>query len=216
MADLDRTRIARRLGRGQSVELDWGLVIASPSQPGARGGGGSYRWTFHDPPIGEDGTRGRRVQRVARQLDDRAWQRIEADLRTLEATMLAQVTGNRLDATFDQVARHWLDPARHPNWSNDCAKKVQSVTTTWLLAETIMVDLSHASGRPRTVPLAQVPIGELTAAIAVEALSHVRMQRAHGTYRAAHECLTACTRRDQELVRETGSTPRSTPHLMAR
>ncbi len=189
MADLDRKRIARRLGRGQSIELEWGLVISAPSEPDARGGGGSYRWTFYDPPVREDGTRGRRVQRSARQLDERAWQRIDADLRALEDTMLAQATGTRLDATFAELAAHWLDPGRHPHWSNDYAKKVQSVTATWLLADEVTVELPRSGGRTSTVRFAQVTLGELTPAIAIEALSHVRSKRAHGTYRAAHECL---------------------------
>ncbi len=46
MADLDRTRILRRLERCQSDVLDWGLLVSPPSQPGARGANGSYRWTF--------------------------------------------------------------------------------------------------------------------------------------------------------------------------
>lgn len=136
MADLERTRIHRRLDRGQAVELDWGLVLSPPSCPGARGGGGSYRWIFYDPPVHEDGTRGERVQRTARELDDRAWLRIEGDLRALEAAMVAQGTGTRLDATFGELAAHWLEPTRHPDWSSDYAKKLRSVTTTWLLADT--------------------------------------------------------------------------------
>lgn len=187
---VDRSRIARRLERGQSVELDWGLLVSPPSQPGARGANGSYRWTFYDPPLREDGTRGKRVHRTARQLDDQTWLRIEGDLRALEATMLAQTTGNRLDATFGQLAEHWLDPARHPDWSPDYAKKVRSVATNWLLADHITVLLPRPVAATRA-PLAQVPLGDLTSAIAVEALSHVLSQRAHGTYRAAHECLTA-------------------------
>ena len=193
MADLERTRIRRRLDRGQAVELDWGLVLSPPSRPGARGGGGSYRWIFYDPPVREDGTRGKRVQRTARELDDKAWLRIESDLRALEAAMVAQATGTRLDATFGELAAHWLEPTRHPDWSSDYAKKVRSVTTTWLLADTITVDLPRPSGRTRTeaVPLSQVPLGDTTASLTVEALGHVLAQRAYGTYRTAHECLTA-------------------------
>ena len=190
MADPNRSRIERSLKRGQTVELEWGLVISAPSDPEGRGGGGSYRWSFYDPPVREDGTRGRRVQRTARRLDDQAWQRIESDLRALEDKMLAQATGTRLDATFEQLARHWLDPARHPDWSADYAKKVQSVTTTWLLADGITVELPRPGNPATPVAFAQVVLDELTPAIAVEALSHVRAQRAHGTYRVAHECLT--------------------------
>lgn len=190
MADVDRTRIARRLLRGQSVELDWGLVLSAPTEPGARGAGGSFRWIFYDPPLREDGTRGKRTQRTARELDDQAWMRIEADLRDLEATMMAQVTGTRLDATFGELAEHWLEPGRHPDWSADYAKKVRSVTANWLLADSITVERTLPGAR-RPVPLSRVVLGELTTAMAIEALSHVLAQRAYGTYRTTHECLTA-------------------------
>ena len=191
MVDLDPTRITRRLARGQSVELDWGLVLTPPKTPGARGAGGSYRWIFYDPPRREDGTLGTRVQRNARRLDDQTWLRIAADLSALEASMVAQATGTRLDATFDELARHWLEPARHPDWSADYAKKVHSVTTNWLLADTITIAAPGRGTRAGAIPLSQVLLGELTAAIVIEALDHVRTQRAHGTYRAAHECATA-------------------------
>lgn len=191
MVDLDRTRIVRRLARGQSVELDWGLVLTPPKDPGARGAGGSYRWIFYDPPRREDGTLGTRVQRSSRRLDDQAWLRIAADLSALEASMVAQATGTRLDAPFEELARHWLEPARHPDWSADYAKKVHSVTTNWLLADTITIAAPGRGSRAGSMSLAKVPLGKLTAAIVIEALDHVRTQRAHGTYRAAHECATA-------------------------
>lgn len=191
VVDLNRTRITRLLARGQSVELDWGLVLSPPTTPGGRGAGGSYRWVFYDPPRHEDGSRGRRVQRNARQLDDQVWLRIAADLAALEASMVAQATGTRLDATFEELARHWLGPARHPDWSADYAKKVRSVTTNWLLAKAITVATPSRGGRTASVPLSQMLLGDLTAATMIEALDHVRTQRAHGTYRVAHECATA-------------------------
>jgi hypothetical protein len=134
------------------------------------------------------------VQRTARQLDDQAWLRIAADLSALEATMVAQATGTRLDATFEQLARHWLEPARHPDWSADYAKKVRSVATNWLLADAITIATPHRGGRSPVVPLSQMRLGDLTAAIVIEALDHVRTQRAHGTYRTACECATAIVR----------------------
>lgn len=191
MVDLDPVRIARRVDRGQPVELDWGLVLTGPTDPGARGANGSYRWTFYDPPIREDGSRGRRIHRTARALDAETWLRIEADLRALEATMVSLTTGTRLHHTFGQLAEHWLDAGRHPHWSLDYAKKVRSVATNWLLADTITVDLAREGRRVQPTPLAQVRLSELTPAIAAEALSHVLTERAYGTYRTAHECLTA-------------------------
>ena len=191
MADLDRNRIVRRLNRGQSVELDWGLVLTPPLEHGARGASGSYRWSFYNPPVREDGKRGKRVQRSARQLDESAWLRIEADVADLEAVMTAQSTGRPLATNFGQLAEHWLDPGRHPDWSRDYARKVTSVTTNWLLADSIVVVHRAPAARPEKVPLADMPLSEITAATAVEALHHVLEQRAYGTYRAAHECLTA-------------------------
>jgi integrase len=191
MADLNRARIVRRLRYGQAVELDWGVVLAPPSQPGARGANGSYRWSFYDPPVREDGSRGKRVQHTARQLDDKAWLRIEADLHDLEAAMTAQSTGTPTDVTFAQLAEHWLDPGRHPDWSRDYVKKVTSVTANWLLADSIVVVRRAPAERSERVPLAELPLSELTAANAIEALHHVLQQRAYGTYRTTHECLTA-------------------------
>ncbi len=183
----ERARIQRRLDRGRSVELDWGVVITPPSERRGRGANGSYRWTYYDPPIREDGTRGKRTHRTARVLDDTAWARIEADIRGLEARMVAQETGTRLDATIAELAEHWLDPVRHPDWSIDYAKKVRSVTTNWLLDRSITVTPRAGTG---SVPLSTVEIRDLTPAVAMEALGHVRRQRSYGTYRTAHECLT--------------------------
>jgi hypothetical protein len=48
----------------------------------------------------------------------KGWFRFKSDhlhpknLSALEATMVAQATGTRLDATFEQLARHWLDSTR--------------------------------------------------------------------------------------------------------
>lgn len=185
----DRSRTQRTLDRGQAVELDWGLVLHPPSEPGARGANGSYRWVYYDPPVREDGKRGERTQRTARQLDDRAWVRIETTLRDLEATMLAQATGSRLDASFGDAAEHWEDPSRHPDWTEGYTKKIQSVTRNWLLADGITVQLLR-KGRTVAVPLREVLLAELTAPLLIEALAHVREQRAYGTYRTAHECVT--------------------------
>jgi len=188
MDDQERARIERRLTRSGSVELDWGVVLSAPSQSGSRGANGSYRWTYYDPPLRADGTRGKRIFRTARALDHHAWTRIEADIRSLEAVMTAQATGTRLDATVAELAHHWLEPARHPDWSEDYAKKVRSVTMNWLLPERITVQSTASTRGP--VPFADVRLGELTPAVAMEALSHVRKERAFGTYRTAHECLT--------------------------
>lgn len=190
MHDVERSRILRRLQLGQSVELDWGLIVRPPTSPGARGANGGYRWVFYDPPVREDGSRGERVQRTARDLDDQTWLRIETDLAALEATMVSQNTRTRLDATFGELGEHWLDPSRHPDWSTSYAKKVGTVTRIWLLGDSIEVEHDDA-GRSRKVPLARVRLDELTPAMAVEALGHVRRERAHGTYRSAHECMTA-------------------------
>ena len=96
----------------------------------------------------------------------------------------------QLDATFGELAAHWLEPTRHPDWSESYSKKVASTTTNWLLAHHITVEVGR-NGRAARVPLAAVRLEDLTAAMALDALAHVRCQRAHGTYRTVHECLTA-------------------------
>lgn len=63
------------------------------------------------------------------------------------------------------------------------------MTANWLLADHITVEVGHGR-RVIRCPLAEVLLVELTAAMAMEALSHVLRGRAYGTYRSAHECLT--------------------------
>jgi hypothetical protein len=177
--DAERRRVRARLSRGESVELDWGLVITPPKDPSAPGTSGCYRWTFYDPPVREDGTRGDRRFRVARALDDRTWLRIEEDLDTLEVAVGGRAP-TRLDATFGELAAHWLEPTRHPDWSEGYGKKVASTTTNWLLADHITVEVGR-NGRTAHLPLAAVRLEDLTSAMAIDALAHVRRHRAHGT-----------------------------------
>lgn len=187
--DAERRRVRARLSRGEPVELDWGLVVAPPRDPSASGTSGCYRWTFYDPPVREDGTRGERRFRVARVLDDRTWLRIEGDLDALEASVAGRPS-TRLDATFGELAAHWLEPTRHPDWSEGYGKKVASTTTNWLIDEKITVEVGR-NGRATRLPLAAVRLEDLTSAMAIDALAHVRRHRAHGTYRTVHECMTA-------------------------
>lgn len=151
----DRSRIAARLSRGDPVELDWGLVLAPPSLPGTTGPRGAYRWTFYDPPLRPDGRRGERRHRMASRLDEKTWLRIEADLAALETIMVGEVTPFRMDATFGELAHHWLEPSRHPDWSEGYADKVERVTRLWLLDDRITV------GDVRTSVAGRVPLREL-------------------------------------------------------
>lgn len=82
-----------------------------------------------------------------------------------------------------------MEPSRHPDWSQSYVQKVTSTTRNWLVARRITVDVGR-SGHVRFVPLADVALADLTPAMALEALAHVRRERAYGTYRTVHECLT--------------------------
>jgi integrase len=190
--------VTRKLKRGQPYELDWGVVLRPPTDLASPGAAGAYRWDYYDPPVCEDGRRGVRRGSSARDLLT-AWQRATAKAAELEAKMRTQQTGHRLDMTFGELATHYLDPARHPEWNGAShASKVRSVTRTWLLADHITVTNPGRSGLPHSssgqsgrVPIREVPLRHLTAGTLIEALSHVLEARAYGTYRTAHECTTA-------------------------
>ena len=188
--------IRRQLQRGQPVELDWGIVLRPPTDPSSAGAAGAYRWDYYDPPLRDDGTRGARAGSSARDLTT-AWVKATAKAAELEARMLAQETGHRLDMRFGELAEHYLEPARYPEWNGTShARKVRSVTANWLLDEGITVIVPSAvgsagGGTAPAVPLRDVQLRDLTASILIEALHHVREARAYGTYRTAHECVTA-------------------------
>ena len=188
--------IRRQLQRGQPVELDWGIVLRPPTDPSSAGAAGAYRWDYYDPPLRDDGTRGARAGSSARDLTT-AWVKATAKAAELEARMLAQATGHRLDMRFGELAEHYPEPARHPEWNGTShARKVRSVTANWLLDEGITVIVPSAvgsagGGTAPAVPLRDVQLRDLTASILIEALHHVREARAYGTYRTAHECVTA-------------------------
>ena len=190
--------VTRKLNRGQPHELDWGVVLRPPTDPSNPGAAGAYRWDYYDPPVREDGTRGVRRGSSARELST-AWHRATSKAAELEAKMRTQETGHRLDMTFGELAIHYLDPARHPEWNGTShASKVRSVTSNWLLADHIRVTDPGWSGPSHRVPdsagrlpVRDIPLRQLTAGILIEALSYVLDARAYGTYRTAHECATA-------------------------
>ncbi|MDP8931080.1 MAG: hypothetical protein M3O70_21535 [Actinomycetota bacterium] len=190
--------VVRKMRRGETHELDWGVVLRPPTDPFSAGAAGSYRWDYYDPPVREDGTRGKRKGSSARDLET-AWVKVTGKVAELEAKMRAQQTGYRLDMTFGQLALHYLDPKRHPEWNGDNhASTVRSITTNWLIADDITVvdpdcNQSAAEGSEQVprVPLRHIPLRKLTASLMIEALGHVLQARAFGTYRTAHESATA-------------------------
>ena len=190
--------VVKQLKRGQPYELDWGVVLRPPSNPSSSGAAGAYRWDYYDPPVRSDGSRGARRGSSARSLET-AWRKANAKVAELEARMQAQQTGHRLEATFGELADHYLEPSRHPEWNGvNHASKVRSVARNWLLDDRIVVtdtsDVRAATGGELVgacVPLRDVQLGRLTPAMLIEALGHVLEARSYGTYRTAHECVTA-------------------------
>lgn len=165
--------VHRRLKRGQPYELDWGAVLRPPTDPSSAGAAGAYRWDYYEPPVQVDGTHGVRRGSSARDLAA-AWLRASAKAAELEARMCTQEAGHRLDITFGELAKHYLDPARHPE-RNDAnhADNVRLVTTKWLLGDGITVADPHPGGGGRqggaaVVRLRDVPLRQLTGSMMVE------------------------------------------------
>jgi integrase len=172
------------LAREGAYDFGLGVVLRAPSDPSGTGGSASYRIEYRAQPVIPGMPKARRIHQYARDLSaafETAQTRFEEMQQRAGGTYIEYHT----DVPFGQVARRWFD-SPHPRWGEHYPDKVRSLLQNWIVADDVTV---HWRGDAPAQPLAELPIGALTADHYNQALEHVRDRRAYRTYTEVHGLL---------------------------
>lgn len=164
-----------------AYDFGLGVVLRAPTRPGGSGASGSYRVEYRVEPVLPGRPMARRKEAYHRDVG-RAFARAEATFEEMQQRAGGTYVEYHVDTPFGEVVEEWL-ASPHPRWGEQYPDKVRSLLRCWVLAETITV-----RWRPGTAeqPIAELPIGALTADHYQQALEHVRSVRAYRTYTEVH------------------------------
>jgi hypothetical protein len=164
-----------------AYDFGLGVVLRAPTDPRGTGARASYRVEYRLEPVLPGRPKAARKERYARDLA-KAYELASQTFEEMQQRAGGTYVEYHTDVPFGQVVWRWFD-SPHPRWGVHYPDKVTSLLRNWVTAPQVTIAW-RAGGAP--TPIADVPIGALTADHYNQALEHVRRARAHRTYTEVH------------------------------
>jgi integrase len=169
------------LRRDGAYDFGLGVVLRAPADPAGGGGSASYRVEHRVAPLVPGRPAPARRQGYSRDLAV-AYARAQAIFDEMQQRAGGTYVEYHTEVPFGAVVQRWQD-SPHPRWGAHYPDKVASLLRCWVVADAVTVHWRPA-GPP--TPIADLPVGALTADHYNQALEHVRRARAHRTYTEVH------------------------------
>ncbi|MDP9021397.1 MAG: site-specific integrase, partial [Actinomycetota bacterium] len=163
-----------------AYDFGLGVVLRAPTDRTATGASASYRVEYRVEPVVPGRPLSRRKEAYARDLD-KAYAKAEAKFAEMNERVGGTYVAYATDLPFGDVVEQWY-ASPHPRWGVNYPSKVRSLIRCWITGS----DITIPRARGGAVPIADIPIGALTANDYNQALEHVRRARAHRTYTEVH------------------------------